>query len=178
MSPQKTKAVLLVGHGGLPSDYPPELVSELKRLEGQRKKTSAAPTPRETELDHKVRHWPRTAQSDPYQAGLEEIASALADELKDCAVAVAYNEFCAPSMEESLARLIGAGACEVTVIPTMYTRGGIHSETEIPEILEQLRLKHPAVTLRYAWPFPLEKVAAFLGDQVKAASRRSGKPSI
>jgi hypothetical protein len=36
--PQKT-AVVLVGHGGVPKDYPRELVNRLKALEAQRRAT-------------------------------------------------------------------------------------------------------------------------------------------
>ena len=123
-------------------------------------------TAREAELDRKVRDWPRTPQTDPYQAGVEAIAAALRQKLKGREVATAYNEFCAPTIEEAVERLIAAGAGAVTVITTMYTRGGVHSETEIPEIVADLRKKHPEVDLRYAWPFALDKLGGMLAEQV------------
>jgi sirohydrochlorin cobaltochelatase len=83
---------------------------------------------------------------------------------------VAYNEFCAPTLEESVEELIKKGATLITVTTTMFTPGGSHSEVEIPEILDHLRPQHPGVELRYAWPFDLNLVASTLADQVKRFS--------
>ena len=52
---------------------------------------------------------------------------------------MAYNEFCAPTLEESVEELIKKGATHITVTTTMFTPGGSHSEVEIPEILDHLR---------------------------------------
>jgi sirohydrochlorin cobaltochelatase len=83
---------------------------------------------------------------------------------------VAYNEFCAPTLEESVEGLIKKGATHITVTTTMFTPGGSHSEIEIPEILDQLRPQYPEVELRYAWPFDLDSVANTLAEQVKRFS--------
>jgi sirohydrochlorin cobaltochelatase len=83
---------------------------------------------------------------------------------------VAYNEFCAPTLEESVEALIKQGATHITVTTTMFTPGGSHSEVEIPEILDQLRPQYPDVELRYAWPFDLQLVAKTLAEQVKRFS--------
>ncbi|MBH0192113.1 MAG: CbiX/SirB N-terminal domain-containing protein, partial [Nitrospira sp.] len=84
--------------------------------------------------------------------------------------AVAYNEFCAPTLEESVEALINQGATRITVATTMFTPGGSHSEVEIPEILDHLRPQYPGVELRYAWPFDLNLVANTLAEQVKRFS--------
>jgi sirohydrochlorin cobaltochelatase len=81
--------------------------------------------------------------------------------------AVAYNEFCAPTLEESVEVLIKKGATHITVTTTMFTPGGAHSEIEIPEILGQLRPQYPGVELRYAWPFDLTLIANTMAEQVK-----------
>ncbi|MDP6958522.1 MAG: hypothetical protein QF645_06875 [Planctomycetota bacterium] len=63
---EKGDTILLIGHGGVPSDFPQQEVGELRRLEVQREaKGSPHPVGREKELDDKIRHWPRTPQSDP-----------------------------------------------------------------------------------------------------------------
>ena len=49
----------------------------------------------------------------------------------------------------------------------MFTPGGSHSEYEIPEEMAELRKKHPGVTLTYAWPFDLGKVAEMLAAHIK-----------
>ena len=92
---------ILVGHGGIPKGCPQELITKLKRLEAQRRAAKLPPTAEELELDTKIRQWPRTAETDPYQAGLETVAACLQAQLNGALFAVAYNEFCAPTLEES-----------------------------------------------------------------------------
>ncbi|WHZ23726.1 MAG: hypothetical protein OJF47_002838 [Nitrospira sp.] len=164
------RGVILVGHGGIPKGCPQELVTKLKRLEAQRRAVKLPPSPEERELDDRIRRWPRTPETDPYQAGLEAVAARLRADLGSLLFAVAYNEFCAPTLEESVEQLVKQGATHITVATTMFTPGGAHSEIEIPEILEQLRKQHPAVVLRYAWPFDLNLVANILSEQIKRFS--------
>jgi len=125
------------------------------------------PSPEERELDSKIRQWPRTPETDPYRSGLETVAAQLQANLGDVLFAVAYNEFCAPTLEESVEELIRKGATHITVTTTMFTPGGSHSEAEIPEILEQLRKQYPDIVLRYAWPFDLNHITAMLATQIK-----------
>jgi sirohydrochlorin cobaltochelatase len=164
------RGVVLVGHGGVPKDCPQELVTRLKRLEAQRRAANKPLSAEEHELDRKIRRWPRTAATDPYQSGLEAVAAQLRPHLDGALLAVAYNEFCAPTLEESVEELIRKGATHITVATTMFTPGGAHSEIEIPAMLEQLRRQYPTVTLCYAWPFDLEQVAATLARQIRRFS--------
>jgi len=162
--------IILIGHNSIPKECPQELVTKLKRLEGQRRAAKLPPSAEELELDTKIRQWPRTAETDPYQAGLETVAARLQAHLNGALFAVAYNEFCAPTLEESVEALINQGATRITVATTMFTPGGSHSEVEIPEILDHLRPQYPGVEIRYAWPFDLNLVANTLADQVKRFS--------
>jgi sirohydrochlorin cobaltochelatase len=161
------RGVVLVGHGGIPKDCPQDLVTKLKRLEAQRRAAKLPPSPEEIELDSKIRRWPRTVATDPYQSGLETVAAILRLHLGEVLFAIAYNEFCAPTLEESIAELIHQGATDIVVTTTMFTPGGSHSEIEIPEILDRLRPRHPGVELRYAWPFDLQLLAGTLAEQVQ-----------
>ena len=163
----KTLGVVLVGHGGIPKDCPQDLVTKLKRLEAQRRAAKMPPSKEEIELDTKIRQWPRTAETDPYRSGLEAVAAALRPQLNGVLFAVAYNEFCAPTLEEAVEELIAKGATSIVVATTMFTPGGSHSEVEIPEIMDELRKLHPSVELRYAWPFDLNQVANTLAEQVR-----------
>jgi sirohydrochlorin cobaltochelatase len=165
-----TRGVILVGHGGIPKGCPLELVTKLKRLEAQRRAAKLPPSPEEIELDTKIRQWPRTPETDPYQSGLEAVGAILHPYLNGDLFALAYNEFCAPTLEESVGDLIGQGATSIIVLTTMFTPGGSHSEIEIPEILDNLRPKHPGVVLRYAWPFDLALVANTLAQQIRRFS--------
>ena len=44
---------------------------------------------------------------------------------------------------EAVGAAIAGGATSITVIPSMLTPGGVHSEVEIPEALTELRARHP-----------------------------------
>lgn len=161
------EAVVLIGHGGSPSDAPRALISELKRLEGERQaRQGLEMSPREAELDQQVRAWPRTPETDPYKYGVEEIASALAPKLGGRRLVVAYNEFCAPSVEAAIEELVAEGFGRILLISTMFTRGGLHAECDIPHIVLETRKKHPGVAVEYAWPFDPGFVADFLAAQL------------
>lgn len=103
------RGVVLVGHGGIPKDCPQELVTRLKRLEAQRRAAKQPPSAEELELDMKIRRWPRTPLTDPYQSGLQAVATRLQPHLNSVLFGLAYNEFCAPSLEEAVEHLIEQG---------------------------------------------------------------------
>jgi sirohydrochlorin ferrochelatase len=48
----------------------------------------------------------------------------------------------------------------------MMTRGGEHSEKDIPAAVQRARQRHPGVEMTYVWPFDLSQVARFLADQI------------
>ena len=161
------EAVILIGHGGTASDTPKPLVGELKRLEAERQsRRELVMSPREAELDRLVRDWPRTPETDPYKAGVEEIAKALAPKLGARKLVVAYNEFCAPSVEDAIEALVKEGFTRVSLISTMYTRGGIHAECDIPGLVLAAKKKHPGVAVEYAWPYDAGFIADFLVAQL------------
>jgi sirohydrochlorin cobaltochelatase len=161
------RGVLLVGHGGIPKDYPRELITKLKTLEARRRAGETEPSAEEVELDRRIRQWPRTPETDPYRAGFETLATHLKGLLQGVRFALAYNEFCAPTVEEALEEMIQAGVVTITVVPSMLTPGGSHSEIEIPESLDRLRMRFPHTDIRYAWPFDLPAVAAMLAAQLQ-----------
>ncbi len=161
----------MVGHGGLPQDCPPELVAKFKRLEGARRDRNLPASAEEIEVDRTIRMWPRTAESDPYQAGLESLAESLRPFLKDRTLSIAYNEFCTPTIVAAAEDQIGKGITDITVVTTMLTPGGSHSEIEIPEEVEKIKQKFPEVKVEYAWPFDLSKVAGMLQEQIETVQR-------
>ena len=138
----------------------------------------AAGQARIQELDERIRKWPRHAGNDPYKEGLERLASVLKPMLPTDLFAVAYNEFCAPSVPEALEDLIERGAQRILVIPTMLTPGGLHSEKDIPKSIRQTQEKHAHVRIEYLWPFELKEVAALLSGRIqKALSATAGSNS-
>ncbi|MDE2142305.1 MAG: CbiX/SirB N-terminal domain-containing protein [Elusimicrobia bacterium] len=164
------EAVVLIGHGGTATDTPKPMIGELKRLEGERQaRREMKMSAREAELDKLVREWPRTKDNDAYKAGVEEIAAALEPKLAGRKLVTAYNEFCAPSVEAAIEALVNEGFARVTLISTMFTRGGIHAECEIPGIVTEARKNHPGVIVEYAWPFDADYIAGFLAGQLARA---------
>lgn len=164
------EAVILVGHGATAADTPRELVTELKQLEGRRRaQGNFQMAAREAEIDRKIRRWPRTAENDPYKIGIERLAERLRPRLSGRELIVAYNEFCAPSLEEAIELLVSKETRRIIVAPTMFTPGGIHSEVEIPQIIREASRRHADVAIDYAWPFDLDAVAAFLAEHVVRA---------
>ena len=164
---ENQRAVILVGHGGLPKDCPREMIQQFKQLERERKSSGQPATAQERDLEKQIREWPRTPENDPYKAGLEQLAERLEPLLDGTLLVLAYNEFCAPTIEDAVADLAKRGARRITVVPSMLTPGGSHSEIEIPEILDDLRARHPALDIRYAWPTDLNLLAGMLADHLK-----------
>jgi sirohydrochlorin ferrochelatase len=164
---ENQKAVILVGHGGLPKDCPREIIQQFKQLERESKATGQPASPKERDLDQRIREWPRSPENDPYKAGLEKLAERLEPLLEGALLVLAYNEFCAPTIEDAVAELAKRKINRITVVPTMLTPGGSHSEIEIPEILDDLRARHPALEIRYAWPTDLDLMAGMLANHLK-----------
>ena len=85
------QAVILVGHGGLPKDIPPKIVENFMRVHKQRVRSGTPITSEEKELDSTIRNWERTAESDPYKAGLEQLASHMESQLEGYILKTAYE---------------------------------------------------------------------------------------
>jgi sirohydrochlorin cobaltochelatase len=161
------RAVVLVGHGGVPRDYPRERLVQLRALETRRRASGAPPSEEEAALELELRHWPRTPANDPYQAGLKSLAAHLRSRLEPARLVLAYNEFCAPTVAEAIRTLAAEGVTDIVAVPSMFTPGGVHAEIEIPEIIGALRAELPHLLLHYAWPFAGEHLAAFFAEHLR-----------
>ena len=131
-------AILLVGHGGLPSDIPSELVEKFMRT-------------------HKAR---------------------LKKHLIEYDIKTAYNEFCYPGIEDAVAELAEKNYSKIIILTTMITRGGSHSETEIPEEIEKLRKKYQTIDIQYAWPYCMDGFAKYLSGHIEAHDKQVSVNSI
>ncbi|MBC8283418.1 MAG: hypothetical protein H8E32_06350 [Nitrospinae bacterium] len=160
------QAVILIGHGGLPSDIPKEIVEDFMKIHKHRVRTGTPITSKERVLESTIRNWGRTPESDPYKSGLEKLAAHLAPRLEGYILKTAYNEFCYPSIEQAADELAKESVTKVILITTMITPGGSHSEREIPEEVDALRLKHPKINFQYAWPYDLDVFSNLLSDHI------------
>jgi sirohydrochlorin cobaltochelatase len=169
----RERAVVLIGHGGIPSDYPRERVRRWKALHTQRQQSGAEISPEEEALEMELRRHPRTPETDPYKFGFESLAARLASRLGEQPLYVAYNEFCAPSIPEAVMQAVRDRARRITLVSAMMTPGGSHAQVEIPALARELQFAHPTVDIRYAWPFDQDAVAALLHAQVERFDRPS-----
>jgi sirohydrochlorin cobaltochelatase len=161
--------IILAMHGAPPNDFPRHEVAELfslhNRLEHTRGAERAALEQRHAKLDAKMRAWPRTPQNDPFHAGSQDLAKHLS-QAAGCAVIAGFNEFCAPSLDDALEQAVARGAKKVIVVTPMMTRGGEHSEIDIPAFVRRAQARYSEILIIYAWPFNISKVAQFLASQI------------
>jgi sirohydrochlorin cobaltochelatase len=122
---------------------------------------------RHEDLDIKMRNWPRTPQNDPFFAASMALAQNLA-EAAGTPVLVGFNEFCAPTLDEALDEAATSGTERVVVVTPIMTRGGEHSERDIPAAIARARARHAGVTFDYVWPFDATEVARFLAGRIAA----------
>lgn len=159
---------MLAMHGMPPADFPSEELAEAFRLHGRLERVSGAAreplAARYAAVTARMRAWPRNAQNDPFAMASEELAQAL-KAASGCPVIAAFNEFCAPDLEEALDLAVARGAEQVVVVTPMMTRGGEHSEVDIPAAIARAQARHPEVPMRYVWPFDVAAVAQFLAAQ-------------
>ena len=52
------------------------------------------------------------------------------------------------------------------MVTPMTTRGGAHSEKDIPDAVRRAEVRHPEVAYTYAWPLDPAAVAQFLASQI------------
>ncbi len=161
--------IILAMHGAPPNDFPRNETSELfslhRRIEHAQGEEREKLEERFAELDAKMRAWPRTPQNDPFHAGSQDLAKHLS-QAAGCDVIAGFNEFCAPSLGDALSQAIGQGAGKVIIITPMMTRGGEHSEKDIPAFTKSAQAQYPEIEIIYVWPFDISNVAEFLAAQV------------
>ena len=62
------------------------------------------------------------------------------------AVELAFLEIMSPALAEAVATLAGAGHRAIAIAPLFMAQGG-HLRHDLPQLLAELRQRHPAVTL-------------------------------
>jgi len=163
-------AVVLVMHGIPPRDFPKGEMMELfglhHRLLQASESERVALRNRHDVLEEKMRNWPRTPENDPFHAASLEIAHAL-KEILGTDVIVGFNEFCAPTIEEAIGEATSRSPEKIIVTTPMMTRGGEHSEKDIPEAINRAQKLYPDMEIVYAWPYNISDVTGFLAGHIK-----------
>jgi sirohydrochlorin cobaltochelatase len=164
-------AVVLAMHGIPPKDFPRGEMMDLfglhHRLEHVSGHEREVLQKQHDQLEEKMRRWPRTPENDTFYYASLEMAQKMEDILGE-KVLVGFNEFCAPTIEEAIEKAARLSPDKIIVLTPMMTRGGEHSEKDIPRAIERSQKKHPHVEMIYAWPFDASEVAAFLAGHVKS----------
>lgn len=162
--------VVLAMHGTPPNDFPPADLGEFFALHLRVEASHGAVPPEILQqfqaLESRLRAWPRNETNDPFNAGSMALGRQLEAALGH-KVIVGFNEFCAPSLAETFEAAVDQGAQTIVVATPMMTRGGEHSELDIPEAMDAARRRHPDVIFRYAWPFQPGRVATFLAEHIE-----------
>lgn len=155
-------ALLLVGHGGPATDFPK--LGEYFRLHGKNSEEAH-------KIEEEMARWPRTEENDAYWAGFMQVVRAVEATQAFASVQIAFNEMCAPTVEEGLEELARRNPKTIVVTSIMITPGGVHSEKDIPLSISNFREKHPEIEVVYAWPYDPRMISSFLIDHVKKFAR-------
>lgn len=160
-------------HGVPPNDFPRPELAEFFTLQG-RLTRAAGPekeslTKRYSQLEDKMRSWPRSPQNDPFYVTSITLAERLSG-ITHNEVLVGFNEFCAPELKEALDKAIEKGADKIVVVTPMMTRGGEHAEVDIPATINEFRSHQPHIDVVYAWPYGIDEVAGFLAQHISRFS--------
>lgn len=168
--------LVLAMHGSPPLDFPAGELSEFFGLHMSLESGAvpaerrAAMEARHSALEEKVVRWPRDGMNDKFLTATIELAEAL-QRASGLEVIYGFNEFCAPTLAEALDGAAASGARRAMVVTPMMTRGGGHSEHDIPESIELARGRHPGMEYIFAWPFPTDRVAVLLASQAASFVR-------
>jgi len=75
---------------------------------------------------------------------MRRVQAAIRQQVAGVPVELAFLEFMAPTLPETIVQLIEKGAGKIVVLPMFIARGG-HLKKELPEMMETLRTTYPDV---------------------------------
>ncbi|UCE97255.1 MAG: CbiX/SirB N-terminal domain-containing protein [Dehalococcoidia bacterium] len=160
---------VLVMQGIPPRDFPQYEVAELFTLSTRLKYTYGvereALEKRHTELDKKIRNWPRTEHNDPLIASSHQL-STLLKQTTNYEVIVAYNEYCSPSVDEALDLAVRSGADKIVVIPMSMVSVGGQLEVDIAKAIEHAQSWRIGIPITCAWPFDISEVIQLIKKHI------------
>jgi sirohydrochlorin cobaltochelatase len=161
--------IVLVMHGVPPKEFPKQELTEFFMLHGRLPhQSSPEKSPlmeRYSVLNEKIKNWPRNPQNDPFCAASQELAGHLSRETCH-EVLIGYMEFCSPEAKAAMEEAANGHPDKIVVVTPMMTRGGAHSEVEIPAMVKRFREQHPEIKTVYAWPFDTTDITRFLAKQI------------
>lgn len=172
---QYNTVVVLAAHGGIPSDFPKQELKQFFELHGQSHSGDKKAHDKAHKLEEKLRNWPRTKDNDPFYWGSLELKESL-ETVMEYPVILSFNEFCAPRIEDAILQAVEKyEAKKILVITPMLTRGGGHSEKDIPAAIERSKkqIKDNKIIIEYVWPIPVNETVGFLSEQIEKYQKKS-----
>jgi len=95
----------------------------------------------------------------------------VADRCPGLTVELAFLELMQPALGEVLERLAATGHARITIAPLFMAQGG-HLKQDLPQLLDEIRRRHPAVVLDLLPPVgEAEPVLDAIGDWLVNAVR-------
>ena len=82
-----------------------------------------------------------------WRAPIEAVAARIAQQSPQHLVRCAYLELCEPDLPATVGELVAAGASAIRIVP-MFLGVGRHAREDLPRLLDDLRLRHPAIDLQ------------------------------
>ncbi|QIL79850.1 cobalamin biosynthesis protein CbiX [Diaphorobacter sp. HDW4A] len=82
---------------------------------------------------------------------IEAVASLIASQRNDVAVACAYLELTEPDLPSVVARWAAEGIHQISVMP-MFLGAGRHAREDLPRMVHALQLQHPSLEFRLQTP--------------------------
>lgn len=151
-------SIVIVGHGSVPHDYPRIKEYFEAHIKGGDEYEK---------LEHELLYWPRNEENDPYWAGFMSVINDLKKTNSYHSVHPAFNEMCAPTVEEALNQALEQNPDKIVVVSIMLTPGGGHSEHDIPTAIEMFAEDHPKANIVYAWPYEVSEISNILVKQIE-----------
>ncbi|MCX7176914.1 MAG: CbiX/SirB N-terminal domain-containing protein [Proteobacteria bacterium] len=79
------------------------------------------------------------------------IREAMLTRLPEARVEVAFLEFIAPQLPETIAGLVADGFREIVIVPIFMAQSG-HTKRDLPALLEAARVRHDGLVIEVATP--------------------------
>ncbi len=149
--------IVMIYHGDVPFDYKEK---EKETYDGVQMMMNMA--------SEKIRAVPREGIDDPHCNVTRGIASKMKEKGGYEHLEVGFMNFCLPTVEEAFEKLKAQGVDHVIAITNFNLQGKSgHSLVDAPEIVSELREKHPEIEIEYISPgFDDEEVAEILVEKI------------
>jgi len=166
MKKEKRRAIILVSKGSIPKDFPKEKIMEYLSLKFEVSK--GGDMKRMKELEEELKKWPRNPENDPAYFAIinlcEELRFVLGYETQ-----FAFENYCSPSLEETLQEIIRKGYTSIIVVPLDFLTGLDENSLNIIEKIKNENF----VEISIAWPYKIGHQADFIATHILSFIRRN-----